>query len=1073
MERHDPFQAAIAALNAQRSLLGDAAVDAAIAALRPPSARLAEPEWSGERKLVTIMFADISGFTALSERLDPEEVRSLMNECFDRLVPIIERYGGTVDKFIGDEIMALFGAPVAQENHAEQALLAALEMAGSLAELIDRQRIDLQLHFGINTGPVVAGGIGSQGRQEYSVMGDAVNLAARLEDVSETGQILVGPVTHRLTGLLFDFEPLPPVRVKGKAEPVAVFQLLGRKQSQVSARGITGLRAPLVGRDDEREQLRAALGRAIAGQGSIVTITGEPGLGKSRLVTEIWDEFADGLTWAKGRALSYTGGMSYWMARDMARCFIGAGPNDSPAETAAALRQTAVGLFGPRLAEIYPFMSQVAETPLEPDMQIVVHELSPAALRGRLHWAFGEWVRALCARGPLGLIWEDLHWADRSSLELIETLLPLAAELPLVILLVYRQTEGEIDVWRARALPTAVPVEAITLRRLSETAGAHLLGQLLNVEAIPEASRRLILSKAEGNPFFLEEVLRSLVDAGRILIDGSRAVGAAPISQLDVPDTLQGVIAARIDHLSPEDKHTLQLASVVGRIFQQPVLSHLYRQEPASATPEPVLADLLHREMIRPRTETEFIFKHTLTHEVTYNSLLLARRKKLHAAAAEAIVALFPEQRDELAATLAYHYQRAGNRRLAADNLLLAGERAQRTYANAEAITYYRDALSELEGPGRPEDERPAQAQRLVAYERLGDVLATAGDYDAARATYAAGLSLTTAADRVTLARWSRKTAESYLRQRLFADALTHLNAATAALGDASPGERVWEHEHAWVLLNRIYAAYWTGNLPMMMETLGPARETILRHGDAGQRTELHRMELTAAWQRKRFLMDDEVTQIADAHLAAAREYGRLEALAWALTMRGLSALHFYPRRLDEAETYLRAGIEASERSGSVDVVVVGRHWLMYLYRVRNDVNTASDQAEALLALTANVPFYRAGAYSTLGWVALRRGDRAAAETWSQRALETWQNGPPMARSMALSVLLQLAITSVDTAAAVELVRSLLAPNHMATARPLEERYQAAVAAWDAGQSDAARDEIEHALRLAEELGYS
>jgi class 3 adenylate cyclase len=228
------LELSILALDTQRAVLGDAVVDSSIAILREKLAALnqsviTKTEQAGERKLVTVMFADISGFTALSERLDPEQVRALVNACFSWLVPIIEKYGGVVEKFIGDEIMAMFGAPVAHENDAERALRASLEMMDALVEFNKKHLTSLGMHFGINTGIVVAGGLGSDGRQQYGVMGDAVNVAARLEDISETGQIIVGPSTHRLTASLFRFDMLPPVRVKGKSEPIPIYRLIGVK----------------------------------------------------------------------------------------------------------------------------------------------------------------------------------------------------------------------------------------------------------------------------------------------------------------------------------------------------------------------------------------------------------------------------------------------------------------------------------------------------------------------------------------------------------------------------------------------------------------------------------------------------------------------------------------------------------------------------------------------------------------------------------------------------------------------------------------------------------------------------
>ncbi|HJT80267.1 MAG TPA: adenylate/guanylate cyclase domain-containing protein, partial [Chthoniobacterales bacterium] len=252
MSGHDAkigeLNAAIAGLEAQRAALGDGVVGPAIAALREQLQRLssASPVPSEERKIVTILFVDVSGFTALAEKLDPEEVRSVINSCFDALVPVVQKYGGTIDKFIGDEIMALFGAPAAHENDPERALRAALEMMNSISSFNQQHGTTLSLHIGVNTGPVVTGAIGSKGRKDYSVMGDAVNLAARLEEASPDGQIFVGPSTHRLTKALFDFDEVAPLALKGKTEALTIHRLIGLKAEPQPARGIEGLRSDLV-----------------------------------------------------------------------------------------------------------------------------------------------------------------------------------------------------------------------------------------------------------------------------------------------------------------------------------------------------------------------------------------------------------------------------------------------------------------------------------------------------------------------------------------------------------------------------------------------------------------------------------------------------------------------------------------------------------------------------------------------------------------------------------------------------------------------------------------------------------
>ncbi len=252
----------------------------------------APPDLAGERKLVTVMFADISGFTALCEELDPEEVRSIINACFTRLSPIIERYGGVVDKYLGDEIMALFGAPITHEDDAERACRAALALLEAVAGLAEEHGLDFGMHIGIETGTVIAGGLGADGNQQYSVLGDAANIASRLENASQQGEILVGPTAYHLAGSLFDFEQLPALPLQGKSRPVAAFRLIGLRSAGSAGRRPTQMQSPLVGRDQESAQLAQAVRDLANGTGRVIAVTGEPGLGKSRLVAEARQQLA-------------------------------------------------------------------------------------------------------------------------------------------------------------------------------------------------------------------------------------------------------------------------------------------------------------------------------------------------------------------------------------------------------------------------------------------------------------------------------------------------------------------------------------------------------------------------------------------------------------------------------------------------------------------------------------------------------------------------------------------------------------------------------------------------------------
>jgi class 3 adenylate cyclase len=590
MTDRQAIEAAISALEGQRALLGEAVVETSLAALRQQLSSPTLPEISssslrGERKLVTVMFADISGFTAMSEKLDPEEVRGMINACFERLGAVIDRYGGHIDKFIGDEIMALFGAPIAHENDPERCLRAALDMMAALEEfnrehghLIPKP---LALHFGINSGLVIAGGIGTSHRQDYSVMGDTVNLAARLEDLSETGEILVGEATYRLTASFFEFEAMKPVKVKGKEQSVRVYRLLKAKAvlgGQV--RGIEGLSSPLVGRAEEMERLKQLLNRLQGGQGGLISVIGEAGVGKSRLINELqmvctMDGHAE---WAEGRALSYGESASYLVVRILLRNLLGVGFETPPAEVGLILHQEIEHLLPGQTAEIYPYLAHLLEVPLDGASAQRIKYLEGEALSRQILQALRGYILAKAKRAPLVLAWEDLHWADPSSLSLLETVVPLTRQCPLLLLFVYRPIRDG-RVWNFhQKLADILDGSHIVIQPapLSPAESGQLLDNLLGM-ALPDRVRSLIINKAEGNPFYLEEVIRSLIERGGIVRseDNQRWVIMPDLNQIELPDTLQGVIMARIDQLDPRRKRVLQVASVIGRNFPYEVLSRV------------------------------------------------------------------------------------------------------------------------------------------------------------------------------------------------------------------------------------------------------------------------------------------------------------------------------------------------------------------------------------------------------------------------------------------------------------------------------------------------------------------
>ncbi len=592
MTYHQDIEQAITALNAQKGSLADTVVETAVAALRQQLTALTDREISssamrGERKQVTVMFADISGFTAMSEKLDPEEVRGMINACFERLGAAIDRYDGHIDKFIGDEVMALFGAPVAHENDPERALRAALDMMDTLDEFNHEHAGQfpkpLALHFGINTGLVIAGGIGTQSRQDYSVMGDTVNLAARLEDVGEAGEILVGEDTYRLTAPLFEFETLQPVTVKGKEKPVRLYKLLKAKSiTGGQIRGIEGLYSPLVGRKEELNKLSTSLVEVYQGEGGVVSVIGDIGLGKSRLVQELYltcqkngDNF-----WAEGRALSYGENASYLVTRQVLRQLLNIEVDTPPLEVELTLHKELEHYLPKQAEDIYPYLAHLLEIHVDEKATQRIKYLDGGALQRKIIESVQTYVSTRSANVPLVLVWEDLHWADPSSLHLLEALLPLARQCAILFLLVYRQPVKDSNIWAFHKKIGGLISKKHTSIKLSPLTTGHsaqLFDNLLGVYTIPNKIRDQIIAKADGNPFYLEEVIRSLIDTRAITpSDTEEGWMATPeLDEIKLPDTLQGVIMARIDQLNPETKRVLQIASVMGRNFSYPILAQI------------------------------------------------------------------------------------------------------------------------------------------------------------------------------------------------------------------------------------------------------------------------------------------------------------------------------------------------------------------------------------------------------------------------------------------------------------------------------------------------------------------
>ncbi|HKH46709.1 MAG TPA: adenylate/guanylate cyclase domain-containing protein [Thermoanaerobaculia bacterium] len=651
----------------------------------------------GERKQVTVLFCDLVGSTALAERLGPEVMHLLLNRFFELALGEVHRYEGTINQFLGDGLMALFGAPIAHEDHARRAVLAALGLQKAIrdqrADLGERYGIELKVRMGLNTGWVVVGGIGDHLRTDYTAVGDTTNLAARLQQIAEPGSVLVSETTWRMVQGEVQAEALSPTQVKGKAAPVQAFRVLGLAASQAEQTILgTGLRTPFVGRERELAVLDELREQAESGQGQIVGIAGEAGSGKSRLLYEIrhraWSAPA---AWLTGRCLSYGTGSPFLPLRHMLRNEWGINEGDGPGAVAAKIRE---GLTGTDLdpQEALPYLLRLLDVQTGTE---ALAELSPQALQAR---TFAILRQTLFRAGRGGLVLleiEDLHWIDQTSEDFLAYLIEGLPVVPVLLVLTYRS--GYQPRWMDKSYATQ-----IALRRLTARDSRIVVDSVLRRSQLPEGLAQTILDKAEGNPFFLEELTRSLLER--------QSQG-----DVSVPDTIHGVLIARIDRLPEEHKRLLQTSSVLGREFGLDLLEAIWDQ---SASLPPLLTDLKRWEFLyeapenTPADRPACFFKHALTQEAVYQSLLIGRRQALHGATVRALEDLYADRLQDVYDRLAYHAPRADEPEKAVDYLSLFAEKAAQSYAHAEAAKALAEAL-EL-APRLPEERRDRRTLELV-----------------------------------------------------------------------------------------------------------------------------------------------------------------------------------------------------------------------------------------------------------------------------------------------------------------------------------------------------------------------
>ncbi len=696
------------------------------------SLEAATPVAAEERKTVSVLFVDLVGFTARSDDADPEDVRATLSVYHERLRQEIERYGGTVEKFIGDAVMAVFGAPTAHEDDAERAVRAALRITEAIDELnAERPGLDLAVRGAVNTGEAVVALGARPDRGEGFVTGDVVNVASRLQGLAPTGGVVVGELTHRATRGPIEYEELEPVRVKGKEGAIPVWRVVGAR-SRFGVDIEAGTATPLVGREHELALLQELYRRA-AGDRTVqlVTLSGEPGVGKSRLVREFRnfiDDEPELIVWRQGRCLPYGEGITYWALGEVVKAHAGILENDDPSEAEVKLAK-AVELAVDDEAE-----RDWIRTRLEPLVGLG-GDASAAAEREESFAAWRGFLEAIATQGPFVLVIEDLHWADQSLLAFIEHLADWASGVPLLILCTARPELYERHpAWGGGTRNHT----SVALSPLSAEETARLIGALLDQAVLPAETQSALMSRAGGNPLYAEEFVRMLIDRGLLARRGAAWDLTAGEDEIPVPESVQALIAARLDTLPPERKALMQDAAVIGKVFWAGAVAEMGGLAPG--TVRDGLHELARKELVRSARrpsiegETEYAFWHLLIRDVAYGQIPRAARAAKHVAAAAWIERVAGDRVEDSVELLVHHHEQAIELSRSAGQdvaeletelvplLLLAGDRALRLDP-AKGWAFFDRAL-ELTRPGQPERLRVL---------RVGARLSTWGDPDPER----------------------------------------------------------------------------------------------------------------------------------------------------------------------------------------------------------------------------------------------------------------------------------------------------------------------------------------------------
>jgi predicted ATPase/class 3 adenylate cyclase len=692
----------------------------------------ARAQMEGERKVISVLFADIVNYSSLADKLDVEVLQEIINSFFKTLIELVSSYEGVVAQLLGDGMMVFFGAPLAREDHAQGACYSALAMQAATCECAERLRqqhgIDFKIRIGINSGPVFVGAIGNDLHMEYLAIGNTVNLASRMQNAALPGKILVSANTHHLTRHYFDFGPKRVVVLKGSEQSAEARELLNARkiESRFDAAVLEGL-SRFCGRENEMRELYKVFTEVERGNGRIVGVMGEPGIGKSRLLKEFRESLTPGEgTFYEGRCIHYGKSLSYMPLKDLLKTFFKIEESDSEPQLKEKILLKA-GRLDEHLVSDMPFIYELLSLNIEDK---TYYNIEPECRRNKMFSTIARLLARESSRQPVIILIEDLQWIDGTSEELIAYLIQKLENSPILFLLSYRPEYSPS--WKNQA-----GYRQIHLNPLSSDSTSALLKSLLPHGELAPDLTSIITAKAGGNPLFLEEYTYALLERDKIQNDGGvYSIPGSPDS-IKLPDTLRGIIASRIDQLPQDFKNTLQVAAVIGREFGYDLLRSVLKAPQKLRTQLESLENLEFIVEGSVYSETEYTFKHALIQQVAYDSLSHKRQRELHENTASHIEKIYSDRLEEFLDILAYHYRNGQSAEKALDYCIRAGDKARASFANRVAIDYFKQAVDLCSTLG---DQADGVAASL--HEKLQDIYMLTSYYDEARESCEAGYRL-------------------------------------------------------------------------------------------------------------------------------------------------------------------------------------------------------------------------------------------------------------------------------------------------------------------------------------------